>query len=131
MVPSNFKNPAKESTLLKDLACTLGSGLDSFSSEELKRLFRHLPDAAETLQLMQRSGFDGFRFHSIVVRQENKPILFLPLCEASFNLSTFLDGGLKKIMAALAWLLPGLFCPRILGVGLVEGEWGAIGWDPE
>lgn len=120
-----------QNTEIRGLACTIGPGFESFSVEELKPLFRELPDSVEMLQLMQRSGFDGFNFHSIVVSQNQKPILFIPIYEACFNLSTFTEGPLKKLMSFMAWLLPDIFCPRVFGIGFVEGEWGAVGWDPK
>jgi uncharacterized protein len=45
-------------------------------------------------------------------------------------LSTFVEGWIKKSLKVAGRLLPSIFHPRILGVGLLVGEWSEIGIDP-
>jgi len=54
----------------------------------------------------------------------------LPLFETRFDLSAFVEGCIKKSLKAAGRLIPSVFQPRILGVGLVEGEWSEIGINP-
>jgi hypothetical protein len=80
---------------------------------------------------LQESGIDGFNLRSIVVLKDDAPILLLPLFESLFDLSTFAEGWIKKSLKAAVRLIPSIFHPRILGVGLLEGEWSEIGIDPQ
>ena len=52
------------------------------------------------------------------------------LFETRFDLSAFVEGWIKKSLKAAGRLIPSVFHPRVLGVGLVEGEWSEIGIDP-
>jgi len=115
---------------MNNLTCSYLPRLDGVSSAELERLFPEPSVTASLLSLLQESGIDGFDVASIVVLKDDAPILFLPLFETRFDLSTFVEGWLKKTLKAAGRLLPSLFQPLILGVGLVEGEWSEIGIDP-
>ncbi len=116
---------------VKELNCQIHSSFDCVSSEDLSRLFPSLPDSGEMIQFVQDSGFQGFNFYHIVVRQDGKPILFLPLFETEYNLSTFLEGWIKKIFYMISQGTGRLLRPRVLAVGFVEGEWGEVGFDRE
>jgi hypothetical protein len=105
--------------------------LDGVSATELGRLFPEPSSTAPLLSLLQESGIDGFNLHSIVVSQDNAPIFFLPLFETRFDLSAFVEGWIKKSLKLAGHLIPSVFRPRVLGVGLVEGEWSEIGIDPQ
>ncbi len=111
------------------LVCDVVPRLDAVSAEEWRRLFPDLPDSLDMLQLIQRSGPEGFRFHSIVVREGDRPILLLPLFETTYELSTLMEPGIQPVVAAAAKRLPRLLSPRLLGVGFVEAEWGQVGID--
>ena len=63
--------------------------------------------------------------------REDVPILLLPLFETRFDLSTFVEGWIKKSLKLAGRLIPSIFQPRILGVGLLVGEWSEIGMDPQ
>jgi hypothetical protein len=80
---------------------------------------------------LQESGIDGFNLRSIVVSKDDAPILLLPLFETRFDLSTFVEGWIKKSLKVAGRLVPSLFQPRILGVGLLVGESSEIGIDPQ
>ncbi len=114
-----------------DLDCEIHSSIDCISPEDFARLFPSLPDSNEMIQFVQNSGFEGFEFYHIVVSQDDKPILFLPLFESEYNLSTFIEGWAKKTVHTLSHWLGRLLRPRVLAVGFVEGEWGEIGFDRE
>jgi len=64
------------------------------------RLFPEPSTTAPLLSLLQESGIDGFNLWSIVVLQDDAPILLLPLFETRFDLSTFVEGWVKK---SLKW----------------------------
>jgi len=53
------------------------------------------------------------------------------LFETRFDLSTFVEGWIKKSLKVAGRLIPSLFQPRILSVGLLVGEWSEIGIDPQ
>jgi hypothetical protein len=101
------------------------------SAAELGRLFPEPSNTAPLLSLLQESGIDGFNLRSIVVLKDDAPILLLPLFETRFDLSTFVEGWIKKSLKVAGRLIPSLFQPRILGVGLLVGEWSEIGIDPQ
>ena len=65
-----------------------------------------------------------------MVLKDDAPILFLPLFETRLDLSSFVEGWIKTVLKAAGRLIPSVFHPRILGVGMVEGEWSEIGIDP-
>jgi hypothetical protein len=101
------------------------------SAAELKRLFPEPSSTPGLLSLLQESGIDGFHLRSIVVSKNEAPILLLPLFESRFDLSTFAEGWIKRSLRAAGRLVPSIFAPRILGVGLLVGEWSEIGIDPQ
>jgi hypothetical protein len=116
---------------MNNLSCKCLPRLDGASSAELGRLFPEPSDTAPLLSLLQESGIDGFNLRSIVVSRDDAPILLLPLFETRFDLSTFVEGWIKKSLKVAGRLLPSVFHPRILAVGLLVGEWSEIGVDPQ
>jgi len=105
--------------------------LDGVSPAELGRLFPEPSITAPLLSLLQESGIDGFNLRSIVVLKGDAPILLLPLFETRFDLSSFVEGWIKKSLKAAGRLIPSVFQPCILSVGLPVGEWSEIGIDPQ
>jgi len=114
-----------------NLTCHCLPRLDGVPAAELGRLFPAPSVTAPLLSLLQESGIDGFNLRSIVVLKDDAPILLLPLFETRFDLSTFVEGWIKKSLKVAGRLIPSLFQPRILGVGLLVGEWSEIGIDPQ
>ena len=115
---------------MNNLSCKCMPGLEGMSAADLGRLFPEPSITAPLLSLLQESGIDGFSLRSIVVSKDADPILLLPLFETRFDLSTFVEGWLKKSLKMAGRLIPSVFQPRVLCVGLVEGEWSEIGIDP-
>ena len=113
----------------KNLSCKVSPRLNPISNSEWTKLFPNFPDSPEMINLIQRSGFDGFNFHSIIVKQGDKPILLLPLFETNYNVSVMLNNIGRKIFSSVVNYIPRLLRPKVLGVGFVEGEWGQIGYD--
>jgi hypothetical protein len=116
---------------MNNLSCNCVPRLAGVSAAELGRLFPEPSITAPLLSLLAESGIDGFKLRSIVVLRDGAPILLLPLFETRFDLSTFVKGWLKTSLKAASRLVPMLFHPRILGVGLLVGEWSEIGIDPQ
>jgi hypothetical protein len=115
---------------MNNLSCTCVPRLDGVPAADLGRLFPSPSSTASLLSLLQESGIEGFNLRSIVVSQDDVPVLLLPLFETRFDLSTFVEGWIKNALKVAGRLLPSVFQPRVLGVGLVEGEWSEIGIDP-
>lgn len=115
---------------MNKLACHYLPQLDGVPKAEIGRLFPEPSIAAPLLSLLEESGVDGFTLGSLVVFNDEAPILWLPLFETRFDLSTFVAGWVKKSLQAAGRFMPSVFQPRVLGVGLVEGEWSEIGIDP-
>jgi uncharacterized protein len=95
-------------------------------------MFPGHPDPPEMIDLMALAGMDGCIHHSILVKNAARPVLLLPVFEMAYDLTTTLDEG--PALKAVSWLkrlLPGLVCPKVLGIGFVEGEWGQAGIDPD
>src|SRR5207244_4193185 len=80
--------------------------------------------------LTASSGLDGFSFKSITVRAADQVVLFVPVFVTRFALEDLADGAVKKIIAGFSKVAPAVFRPRLIGVGFVEGEWGAVGVQP-
>jgi len=116
---------------MNNLTCNCVPRLDGVSSAELRRLFPEPSRTAPLLSLLQESGIDGFNLRSIVVSKDDAPILLLPLFESRFDLSTFAQGWIKRSLRAAVRVIPSMFHPRVLGVGLLVGEWSEIGIDPQ
>lgn len=116
---------------MNDLTCQCMSRLDGVPEADLERLFPEPSSTAPLLSLLQESGIDGFHLRSIVVSKDNVPILLLPLFETRFDLSSFVEGWIKSSLQLAGRLIPTLFQPRILAVGLVVGESSEIGMDPQ
>ena len=115
---------------MNNLTCNCVPRLDGVPAAELGRLFPEPSITAPLLSLLQESGIDGFNLRSIVVLRDDVPILLLPLFETRFDLSTFVEGWVKKTLKVAGSLIPSLFQPRVLSVGLLVGEWSEIGIDP-
>ena len=93
--------------------------LDGLADDDWRRLFSGHPDSLAMMRLMQECGMDGIEFSSIVVRDGQRAVLALPLFEVRFRLANLLDGWLRRVSGWIA--------PKLLGAGLVEGEWGQAG----
>ena len=115
---------------MNNLSCMCVPRLDGVPAEDLGRLFPAPSSTASLLSLLQESGVEGFNLCSIVVSKDDVPVLLLPLFETRFDLSSFEEGWIKKTLKMAGRLIPSVFHPRVLGVGLVEGEWSEIGIDP-
>jgi uncharacterized protein len=115
---------------MNNLTCKCVPKLDGASAVELGRLFPEPSITATLLPLLQESGIDGFHLRSIVVSKGDVPILLLPLFECLYDLSTFAKGWTNKSLKAAGRLIPSIFHPRVIGVGLLEGGWSEIGIDP-
>jgi hypothetical protein len=115
---------------VNNLTCHYVPRLDGVPATVLGRLFPEPSITAPLLSLLQESGIDGFNLSGIVVLKDDAPVLFLPLFETRFDLSAFVEGWIKKSLKLAGRLIPSVFQPRVLGVGLVEGEWSEIGIDP-
>ncbi|MGA7826406.1 MAG: GNAT family N-acetyltransferase [Geobacteraceae bacterium] len=115
---------------MSNLTCMCLPRLDGVSAAELGRLFPEPSITAPLMSLLQESGVDGFELLSIVVLKNDAPILFLPLFETRLDLSSFVKGWIKAALNAAGRLFPSVLHPRILAVGMVEGEWSEIGIDP-
>ncbi len=120
---------------MPELIAHVHDRLDPVSGEQWARLFPGHPDPFELVRLVQSCGMDGFSFRSIVVTDSDSlaamPILLIPLFDVEFALHGLLDGAAATIVRALSRLVRSPFHPRLLGVGFVEGEWGAVGIDPD
>ncbi len=116
---------------MNNLVCHYLPRLDGVSAADLGRLFPEPSITAPLLSLLEESGVDGFNLGNLVVFRDDVPILWLPLFEARFDLSTFVEGWAKKSLQVAGRLMPSVFQPSISGVGLAEGEWSEIGIDPQ
>lgn len=111
------------------LSLEIHSRLDVVSQEEWQHLFPGFPDSLALVQHIQECGMDKFSFHSILVRDGERPILLLPLFETRYEVHSGYHGVGRQLLDRVAQLLPNVFYPKIMGVGFVEGEWGQIGFD--
>ena len=113
--------------MFSELTVDVVDRVASIEPAEWAALFPGHPDSYELVRLTEACGLDGFSFGSIVVRHAGRPVVLVPLFRTTFDLANMVDGLTRKIASVLSRLLPSLLRPRLLGVGFVEGEWGAIG----
>lgn len=116
---------------MNSLSCKWVPRSEGVSAADLVRLFPAPSITVHLLVLLHEAGVDGFNLRSIVVSRNDVPVLLLPLFETRFDLSLFVHGWIKKTLQAVGRIVPAVFHPRVLGVGLLEGEWSEIGVDPD
>lgn len=104
--------------------------LEGVPPAELARLFPEPSSTASFLSLLQEVGIDGFNLSCIVVLNDDAPVILLPLFESRFDLSSFVEGWLKKMLQVAGSFIPSFFRPTVLCVGSLVGEWSEIGIDP-
>src|SRR5258708_2266537 len=78
---SNIKAPIRSGMRVEQQA-----SLNPLSCKEWTSLFPDHPDAGEMINLMGASGMDGFEFSSIVIRDDQGPVLLLPLFITHYDL---------------------------------------------
>ncbi len=115
--------------MLSELTVDVSERVASIEPAEWAALFPGHPDSIELVRLTESCGLDGFSFASVVVRHAGRPVLLVPLFQTTFDITHMVKGLTRTIATAIARVLPSLLRPRLLGVGFVEGEWGAIGLD--
>ena len=107
--------------------CEVYARAEDLSASDWRRLFPGFPSAAARIHLNERAGADGFVFRSIVVKEQGRVILCVPLFEMTYNLSSVIQGRARAFAVAAVRWWPSVLAPRILGVGFVGGEEGRIG----
>jgi uncharacterized protein len=116
---------------MNELTCRYLPRPDGVPAADLERLFPEPSASSGLLSLLQDSGIDGFQLGSIVVFRDEVPVFLLPIFETRFDLSAFVEGWLKSALKVAGRLIPALFHPRVLCVGLADGEWSELGIDPD
>ena len=111
------------------LSVEIQSRLIPVRESEWRRLIPGSPDPLELMRWVKRPDFNGFVFHSLVVRRDDHPILILPLFETECSLATVIGGRIGKLARIADRCFPNLLRIRFVGVGFVGGEWGEIGAD--
>jgi hypothetical protein len=119
--------PAKKTS--SSMRAEFSDKLNPLDDRTWSRFFPEHPDSAEMIGLMGDCGMDEFEFSSIVVKDNDGPLLLLPLFTTHYDLTTTLSGSALQLAGAAKALLPKLVRPKVLGVGFVEGEWGEVGFD--
>jgi hypothetical protein len=107
----------------------LKNTLTPVTKEEWQQLFKDSPNTFETISVLQASGLTDFQLSSILVRHDGKPSLLLPLFLTQHYLGATLDGDLKAAADLADRFLPRLLRMPLLRVGIVDQQWGEIGYD--
>lgn len=113
------------------LTAHLEGPITCLTRDQWHRLFPSHPDPYQNVVLAQTAGMPGLTFRTILVRRDQRPVLAIPTFEARFNAATMASGFPRTLLRAAAPFLPFLLRPKLLGVGLVECEWGSVGQDPD
>ncbi|HEY9793657.1 MAG TPA: GNAT family N-acetyltransferase [Candidatus Obscuribacterales bacterium] len=109
----------------------LVDSLQPLPDEQWNLLFAGHPDTGQMIRLMSSCKLEGFKLQSIVAHKDGQPLVLLPLFQTRYSIATTLDQPARKLVASLEKWIPSLLCPRVIGVGFVEGEWGEIGINRE
>lgn len=104
-------------------------GLEGIDPRQWDAMFDGHPDSFELVRLITSCGMDGIEFSTIHIRYGTRLVMLVPVFQARFDVSSVIDGLPGRIARKLSHVLPSLLRPKLLGVGLVEGEWGAVGLD--
>ena len=120
----------KENTM-QQLNCEITADLNNVPLEELRNLFPHFPEPVEILKFLPWSGFDNFNLHFLIVRKTSRIILILPIFDGKFEVASFLEGAMARLTTIFSKWFPRLLCPRVLGISVLESDWGEIGWERE
>ena len=116
---------------MNNLTCNCVPRLDGVSAAELGRLFPEPSTTAPFFLCCRNRVLTVLTCGASWCLKDDVPILLLPLFETRFDLSTFVEGWIKKSLKVAGRLIPSIFQPRVLSVGLVVGEWSEIGIDPQ
>ena len=100
------------------------TGVEGLCSQTWERLFSGHPDSFELVSHIAQSGFEGIELSTVQVRMEGDIVMVFPLFLTRIDLAMMID---RPWANTLSRVFPGLMKPRLLGIGLVEGEWGAVG----
>lgn len=119
--------PAQQSGT--SLSIEFSNKLNPLDDYTWSQFFPNHPDSAQMIGFMGDCGMDDFEFSSIVVKDNDGPLLVLPLFTTHYDLTTTLSGRALQVAGVAKTLLPMLLRPKVLGVGFVEGEWGEVGFD--
>jgi hypothetical protein len=113
-----------------DVSVEIAGTIECLGRGTWDTLFCDHPESYDNVALTQRVGMDGITFQTLIVSDREGPLLVLPTFLTTFDSVSMADGRARTFLRAAARVAPGLLRPRILGVGLVEGEWAAIGVRP-
>lgn len=114
---------------MSDFTVEVRDLLNPVTPEEWALLFPDSPNTYETIGLLQRSGIKEFELHSILVRRDERPALLLPLFQTEYFLGSTVAGDMKAAANLLDRFFPRLLRMRLLRVGIVDQQWGEVGFD--
>jgi hypothetical protein len=97
------------------------------SKAEWESLFHDHPLPFADISLGMDAGMDGLVYRFILVRKAGKLVLAIPIFECTFDVSAMVRGRTRMAVRWLGTIARPMLRPRLLGIGLVEGEWGSIG----
>lgn len=112
-----------------NLTVEISNKLSSVTADEWDALFESPPELYDALQVVEKNGFREIELGSLVVRQGSRPILYLPYFITEYSLVEAVEVQYRKYLRWLLLLAPTVFRPKLIGIGIVESDWGAIGYD--
>lgn len=112
------------------MTVTVYDRLMTLTRSEWDRLYSGYADSFEFVSLLDALPPVGFQLHSICVRDGDKPLLHLPIFQTEYALHDAVTGHISTLWRAIGRWVPAMDRVRLLGIGIVEHEWGHIGFDP-
>ncbi len=113
----------------RNFTVELSNTLVPVAKSEWDYLFAGSPNTYETIRLVQQVGVEEFTFHSILVRIDGRASLLLPVFETNHYLGSTLEGSIRRAADAIDRVAPSLLRMRLARVGIVDQQWGEVGYD--
>jgi hypothetical protein len=103
------------------------AGLGGVNEAQWAELFGKHPDRYDLINLTVGCGMEGIEFSTIQVRCDDDLVMVAPVFRARFDIASMVEGPAARYVRGAARVFPSLFKPWLMGIGLVECEWGSVG----
>lgn len=103
--------------------------LNPVSDEDWDYLFGYSANSAAMIKHLDYCEIPDFKFASLLVKLGKKPILLLPLFGTSYKISALLEAPDNRVLNFCESLLGPLMRIKMLRVGIVDQQFGQIGYD--
>lgn len=105
--------------------------IDAFAADAWNRLFPHELEGHAYLRAIEHAGLEGFGYLYFAVRDGDQLLAAVPAFVTDYRLDTTMQGGARRVAAALAKVFPRLLRFPMLSLGSPVAERCRVGFVPE